>query len=245
MEEWCTKSGRKVPSLFDLCAEKVVDDVRYLGDLVETNQHLLERILPHCTVDQLIRIEDSNVGQDLSPVTDKLWKNFYTQQFGSKNARLVVDRMKQMHVSFRWRQLYEAKLKEVKEAQQKSFKRVKQLYKKEDAKIKTEMNCFQLNLQLFLQVSCSQTVIETFHQTVGVQNIMYRKSKAKLKEVKEAQQKSFKRVKQLYKKEDAIPSFDDRNGVGAQMFERRYQNLNFDRAESDANCGGLGGGRVT
>ncbi|KAL8224259.1 hypothetical protein R6Q57_019734 [Mikania cordata] len=37
--------------------------------------------------------------------------------------------MKEKKVSFKWRQLYEAKLKDVEEAQQKSFDRIKQLYK--------------------------------------------------------------------------------------------------------------------
>ncbi|XP_071689392.1 uncharacterized protein [Rutidosis leptorrhynchoides] len=134
MDKWGTKLTRKIPSLVDLCVQKAVDNVRYLGDVGETDKHLLERILPHCTVDQLIHIEDSTEERDLSPITDKLWKNFYTKQFGSKSVSVVVDRMKQKRVSFRWRQLYEAKSKEVEEAQQKSFERIKQLYKKEDAK---------------------------------------------------------------------------------------------------------------
>ena len=50
---------RKAPSLVDLCVQMAVDNVRYLGDLGETDLHLLDRILPHCTVDQLRHIEDS------------------------------------------------------------------------------------------------------------------------------------------------------------------------------------------
>ena len=46
-------------------------------------------------------------GRDLSPVTDKLWKNFYELQFGAKSANLVIDRMKQKKVSFKWKKLYE------------------------------------------------------------------------------------------------------------------------------------------
>lgn len=133
-EEWGTKPIRRIPSLVDLCVQKAVDNVRYLGDVGETDQHLLERILPHCTIEQLKHIEDSTEDRDLSPVTDKLWKNFYVQQFGSKSTSIVVERMKQKHVSFKWRQLYEAKVKDMEEAQQKSFERIKQLYKNEDAK---------------------------------------------------------------------------------------------------------------
>ncbi|KAJ4981249.1 hypothetical protein NE237_032086 [Protea cynaroides] len=115
-----------------LSTEKTVPTpVRYLGDLGETDIHLLKDILPHCTVDQLMHIENSTVGRDLSPVTDKLWKKFYDQQFGAKSTDLVIERMKHRKVSFKWKQLYEAKLKDWDELQKKSVDRLKQLYKKE------------------------------------------------------------------------------------------------------------------
>lgn len=47
----------RVPSLVDLCVQIAIDNVRYLGDVGETDFHLLERILPHCTLDQLVHIE--------------------------------------------------------------------------------------------------------------------------------------------------------------------------------------------
>lgn len=51
-------SGRKlVPSLVDLCIKTTIDNVRYLGDVGETDINLLDRILPHCTVEQLTHIE--------------------------------------------------------------------------------------------------------------------------------------------------------------------------------------------
>lgn len=50
--------------------------------------------------------------QDLSHITDKLWNTFYMQQFGAKNTTVVTDIMKQKP-SFSWRQLYEAKQKDV------------------------------------------------------------------------------------------------------------------------------------
>ncbi|XP_076905015.1 uncharacterized protein LOC143560636 [Bidens hawaiensis] len=132
--EWGAKPVRRIPTLVDLCVQKAIDNVRYLGDVGETDAYLLERFLPHCTEEQLKHIEDSTEDRDLSPVTNKLWKNFYTKQFGVKSTNVVVERMKEKRVSFKWRQLYEAKLKDVEEAQQKSFERIKQLYKKEDAK---------------------------------------------------------------------------------------------------------------
>ncbi|XP_059284139.1 uncharacterized protein LOC132037622 isoform X2 [Lycium ferocissimum] len=125
---------RMVPSLIDLCVQTAVDNVRYLGDVGETDIHLLERILPHCTLEQLIHVENSTEGRDLSQVTNRLWKRFYQIEFGEKSINQVVERMKQRKVTFKWKQLYEAKTKEVEETQQRSFERIKQLYQKEDAK---------------------------------------------------------------------------------------------------------------
>lgn len=126
------RTKRKVPSLVDLCVSLAVENVKYLGDVGETDLHLLDRILPHCTLDQLMHIEKSTVGRDLSSVTDKLWKTFYEKQFGERSTDLVIQRMRQKKVSFRWLQLYEAKLKEIAEAENKLAARIRQLYKKED-----------------------------------------------------------------------------------------------------------------
>lgn len=46
-------------------------------------------------------------GRDLSPVTDKLWKKFYKMQFGDDSTNVVVERMRQKKVTFKWKQLYE------------------------------------------------------------------------------------------------------------------------------------------
>lgn len=45
--------------------------------------------------------------RDLSAVTDDLWKVFYERAFGADSASLVVKRMKQKNVSFKWSKLYE------------------------------------------------------------------------------------------------------------------------------------------
>ncbi|XP_075498013.1 elongin-A-like isoform X1 [Primulina tabacum] len=123
-----------VPSLVDLCIQVAIDNVRYLGDVGETDFHLLERILPHCTLDQLMHIENNTKGRDLSPATDELWKKFYVRQFGIESANLVVERMGQKRVIFKWKQLYEAKLKDREEATQKSLDRIKKRYQEEDAR---------------------------------------------------------------------------------------------------------------
>ncbi|OVA09030.1 RNA polymerase II transcription factor SIII [Macleaya cordata] len=125
---------RKIPTLVELCIQTAIDNVRYLGDVGETDIHLLKEVLPHCTVDQLMHIEKSSKGRDLSPVTDKLWKKFYEKQFGSKSADSVIEQMKAKKVSFKWRKLYEAKLKDWDEIQKQSADRLKQLYRKEDVK---------------------------------------------------------------------------------------------------------------
>ncbi|XP_042489680.1 uncharacterized protein LOC122069681 [Macadamia integrifolia] len=125
---------RKAPSLVELCIQTAIDNVRYIGDVGETDIYLLKDVLPHCTVDQLMHIENSTVGRDLSPVTDNLWKKFYEKQFGTKSTDIVIERMKQKKLSFKWKQLYEAKQKDWDEAQKKSIDRFKERYEKETVK---------------------------------------------------------------------------------------------------------------
>ncbi|XLR04112.1 hypothetical protein S83_070310, partial [Arachis hypogaea] len=66
--------ARKLRSLVDLCVQKIIDNIRYLGNVGCVDLHLLERISPHYT------------GADLSPMTDKLWKGFFEKQYRSKIA---------------------------------------------------------------------------------------------------------------------------------------------------------------
>ncbi|CAH9091119.1 unnamed protein product [Cuscuta epithymum] len=124
--------NRNVPSLVDLCVQFAICHVRHLHDVGETDYHLLDRILPHCTIDELACIERSTEGRDLSPVTNKLWKKFYEREFGEKSTNQVVEKMKQKRCTFKWRQLYEAKLKVEEEVTQQSFERIKDLYKKQE-----------------------------------------------------------------------------------------------------------------
>lgn len=126
--------SRNVPCLVDLCIQTAIDNVRYIGDVGETDTHLLKHILPHCTVEQLAHIEKCSEGRDLSSVTDKLWKKFYALEFGAKSADVVVERMKKSNVLYQWRLLYEAKLKDMENVEKESFDRIKELYKKENAR---------------------------------------------------------------------------------------------------------------
>ncbi|KAL6538259.1 hypothetical protein OROGR_012247 [Orobanche gracilis] len=129
----------KVPSLVDLCIQMAIDNVRHLGDVGETDYHLLDRILSHCTLDQLMHIENRTEGRDLSPVTDKLWKKFYNLQFGVDSTNIAIERMRKRKVTYKWRQLYEnylqqAKVEEREEATQNSLERIKLRYQEEDAR---------------------------------------------------------------------------------------------------------------
>lgn len=42
---------KKAPTLVDLCVDGAIGNVMFLGDVGDTDSHLLDRILPHCTVD--------------------------------------------------------------------------------------------------------------------------------------------------------------------------------------------------
>lgn len=54
------KKQSSAPSLVDLCVQKAIDNVRYLGNVGPVDHHLLEQILPHCTLDQLMHIEKAS-----------------------------------------------------------------------------------------------------------------------------------------------------------------------------------------
>lgn len=124
------------PSLLNLCLQSAIDNVRYIGDVGETDSDLLKVILAHCTPEQLKFIEDSTEGRDLSPVTDGLWLKFYERKFGEANTNLVKKRMGQKGVCFKWKLLFEAKAEEQEKREQKtlekSLNRLKQLYAKAD-----------------------------------------------------------------------------------------------------------------
>lgn len=125
------------PSLVDLCIQSAIDNIQYIGDVGETDLDLLKVILAHCTSDQLLFIENSTEGRDLSPVTDDLWQSFYVRRFGEESADLLRKRMKQRRISFKWSVLFQAKAKEQEEKQQKSVERslnrLKELYSKADS----------------------------------------------------------------------------------------------------------------
>ncbi|KAH7405424.1 hypothetical protein KP509_15G069800 [Ceratopteris richardii] len=71
-------------------------------------------------------------GRDLSPVTNELWRQFYSRKFGPESMNLVLERMKKKRVSFKWHLLYQAKVREQEEVQKKCVDRLKQLYKEAD-----------------------------------------------------------------------------------------------------------------
>lgn len=118
------ESRRKVPSLVELCRDTAILNLRFMGDVGDTELHLLKDILPRCNIKELTHIEYSSEGRDLSPVTDDLWKRFYLRYFGEKNANTVINRMKQNKVVFKWRELYEAKEKELDEVINRTVKKI-------------------------------------------------------------------------------------------------------------------------
>ncbi|GAB2263060.1 hypothetical protein Droror1_Dr00004057 [Drosera rotundifolia] len=126
--------GGVPPSLVDLCVQKAIDNVRYIGNVGELDSHLLERILPHCKVEQLMHIENCTEGRDLSCVTNNLWKTFYEKEFGIEHTKVVIERMRKQNCSFSWRLLYQAKLKYRDDVKNKSVERLTELYKEADAK---------------------------------------------------------------------------------------------------------------
>ncbi|XP_062195160.1 uncharacterized protein LOC133898466 isoform X2 [Phragmites australis] len=106
--------ARKPLSLVELCVRTVIDNLRYVGSVDGVEIELLKRILPHCTLEQITRIE-SLTEMDLSPVTDALWKRFYQRQFGEDHMNHVIKRMKHSGVHYKWKDLFRAKTEKQKE----------------------------------------------------------------------------------------------------------------------------------
>ncbi|CAN6582085.1 unnamed protein product [Malus baccata var. baccata] len=108
---------------------------RHGGDVSGIDSNLLEKILPRCTVDELSRIEKSTRVRDLSPVTDKLWRKFYIEEFGASRADQVVENMKtNTNAAFRWKELFEKKVEEVNKKENKAAERLKSRYQMEAAR---------------------------------------------------------------------------------------------------------------
>ncbi|XP_047073752.1 uncharacterized protein LOC124683236 [Lolium rigidum] len=107
---------RKPPSLLELSVRKAIDNLRHMESVDGVDTPLLRRILPHCTLEQLTRIE-SRTETDLTPVTDVLWKGFYRRQFGEENTKHVVDRMRRSGTRYRWKDLFRAKTKQQKQVE--------------------------------------------------------------------------------------------------------------------------------
>ncbi|KAK1620477.1 hypothetical protein QYE76_025994 [Lolium multiflorum] len=108
----------KAPSLLELCVRKAIDNLRHIQSVDGVDTPLLRRILPHCDLEQLTRIE-SRTAKDLTPVTDVLWKGFYRRQFGEEHTSRVVDRMQRAGARYRWKDLFRAKTVQQKEVEDK------------------------------------------------------------------------------------------------------------------------------
>uniref|UniRef100_A0A0E0QEV1 Elongin-A n=2 Tax=Oryza TaxID=4527 RepID=A0A0E0QEV1_ORYRU len=120
--------GRRKPiSLLELCIRTTMDNLRYVDNVDGVEMDLLQRILPHCKMEDLTRIEN-NTEMDLTPVTDKLWKLFYTRQFGEENANQVVKRMSMSGARYKWKDLFDAKTKKQKEYEEKMGQRLAKKY---------------------------------------------------------------------------------------------------------------------
>lgn len=104
-----------------------MDNLRYVDNVDGVEMDLLQRILPHCKMEDLTRIEN-NTEMDLTPVTDKLWKLFYTRQFGEENANQVVKRMSMSGARYKWKDLFDAKTKKQKEYEEKMGQRLAKKY---------------------------------------------------------------------------------------------------------------------
>ncbi|RLN03810.1 hypothetical protein C2845_PM13G04300 [Panicum miliaceum] len=128
------ESGRKPRSLVDMCVQKLIDNLRDLGSVDGVEMELLKRILPHCTLAQLTRVEN-RTKMDLSPITNSLWKRFYQREFGEEHTNMVIKRMKASggRVCYTWRELFKAKTEKQKEVEDKMLEKIAKKFQAEKA----------------------------------------------------------------------------------------------------------------
>ncbi|KAL2610202.1 hypothetical protein R1flu_028775 [Riccia fluitans] len=129
-----TNSGNKPPALEELCIRSAIDNLDHIKDVGHTDARLLKIILPHCTPEQLLKIEEYTKSRDLSPITNELWLGHYSRKFGEDNLKTVQERMKKTKKLFKWKALYQAKLREQDDVEKKCVERLRELYKESSEK---------------------------------------------------------------------------------------------------------------
>ncbi|GAQ77802.1 RNA polymerase II transcription factor SIII subunit A [Klebsormidium nitens] len=117
--------------LQELCLYKIVDNLDMLGDVGDTPAIFLERILAHCTLDQLKRIEDASKGRDLESITNEFWHRFYQKKWGAEATGIIENRVQKKGLPLRWRALYDHKVKQEEQIQAKCVSRLRELFIKE------------------------------------------------------------------------------------------------------------------
>ncbi|KAL3678322.1 hypothetical protein R1sor_021278 [Riccia sorocarpa] len=127
-------SGNKPPALEELCIRSAIDNLDHIRDVGHTDTRLLKVILPHCTPEQLLKIEENTKGRDLSQITNELWLGHYSRKFGEDNVRTVQERMRKTNKIFKWKALYQAKLREQDDVEKKCVQRLRELYKESSEK---------------------------------------------------------------------------------------------------------------
>ncbi|CAM6123417.1 unnamed protein product [Calypogeia fissa] len=121
--------GRKCLSLEELCVRTAIDNLDFIGDVGGLDSQFLKIILPHCTAEQLLNIEEATKDRDLSPITNELWKKCYVRKFGEENVKMVMSKMKAKNKFFKWKALYQAKLREQDELEKQCVKSLTEKYK--------------------------------------------------------------------------------------------------------------------
>ncbi|KAG0522681.1 hypothetical protein BDA96_07G058600 [Sorghum bicolor] len=130
--------GRRKPmSLLELCIRKAIDNLRYIESVDGIEMDLLKRILPHCTLEHLTKIEE-NTKMDLSSVTDPLWKRFYFREFGEEHTNKVIARLKSLKetrsdTKYTWWKLFEARQKKQKQAEDEMVEKFTKKFQAEKA----------------------------------------------------------------------------------------------------------------
>eukprot|EP00271_Cylindrocystis_brebissonii_P011070 TRINITY_DN2777_c2_g4_i1.p1 TRINITY_DN2777_c2_g4~~TRINITY_DN2777_c2_g4_i1.p1 ORF type:complete len:351 (-),score=63.88 TRINITY_DN2777_c2_g4_i1:196-1248(-) len=114
------------PTLSSLCLDILLANLDALGDVGDTDWDTLEILLRRCNMQYVRRIEDANPSRDLSRVTEELWRGFYSSSYGRPSMEAVLARMKRRNVTCKWRDLFDAKGREVEEKRERGLERLRE-----------------------------------------------------------------------------------------------------------------------
>ncbi|KAM0995899.1 hypothetical protein ACFX2C_005971 [Malus domestica] len=98
----------------------------------------------------------------MSPVTNKLWQKFYMEEFGASRADQAVENTRNANAAFRWKELLEAEVEEVKKKENKAAEKLKSRYQMEADRKQSRCCCLHRGRAMFLNCLDHDSLQKTY-----------------------------------------------------------------------------------